>query len=231
MLIFIHGLWATGDVWRPFIQYFKDRNFDCNAINLRDGLDIRKTCFRDYVNKVKAVATKNDILIGHSMGGLIVQKVAEEMVIKGGVAICSAPPKGIKFRKSMIFSSAKYLPKVIMKKPFKPSFPFVKKFFLNCVGEKAWDIYNTLEPESATIAYELIMSKIEVDERKVRCPLLFIATRDDIASHPEMVKQMAKKYNAECVVEEGCHWIFDRWRSIAERIQEFIIEIYKKYEI
>ena len=35
----------------------------------------------------------DDIVIGHSMGGLIVQKIAEETAIRGGVAICPAPAK------------------------------------------------------------------------------------------------------------------------------------------
>lgn len=228
MLIFIHGFWANAEVWNPLISYFNKRNFDCTAINLRDGLNMRKTCFSDYVNKVKALATENDILIGHSMGGLIVQKVAEEMSIKGGVAICPAPPKGIKFRKSMPLSSLKYLPKVITKRPFKPDFLFYKKFFLNCVEEEALSIYNKLEAESATVAYELALSKIRVDEKKVGCPLLFIARNGDKVLTSQMVRQIAKKYNAEFVVEDGCHWIFDNWENTAEKIQKFVLEVHKE---
>ena len=187
---------------------------------------MRKAGFKDYANKVKAIVGKNDILIGHSMGGLIVQKVAEGIAIKGGIAICPAPPKGIKFGKGMLLFSIKYLPKVIMNKPFKPSFSFSKKFFLNCV-EDARGIYDKLEAEPAAIAYELMMSKIEVDERKVKCPLLFIATKDDKACKPKMVKKIAEKYNAEFIVKEGCHWIFDNWQSIADKIQNFIIRLYE----
>ncbi len=226
MLIFIHGFWANGSIWRPFIEYFSKRNFDCVAIDLREGLDMRKASFKDYVNKVRAIARKDDIIIGHSMGGLIVQKVAEEIIIKGGIAICPAPPKGIKFGKRMLLSSIKYLPKVIINKPFKTSFSFAKKFFLNCV-EDARSVYKKLEVEPANIAYELMMSKIEVDERKVKCPLLFIATKDDKACKPEMVKRIAEKYDAEFIIEEGCHWIFDNWQSIADKIQSFIVRLYE----
>ena len=89
MLIFIHGINANADEWQPLLKYFNNRKFSCEAVNLREGLDLRKTHFQDYVIKVKAMVTPNDILIGHSMGGLIVQKIPEETTIKGGIAICS----------------------------------------------------------------------------------------------------------------------------------------------
>ncbi len=54
MLIFVHGISAYADEWQPFIKYFSERNFSCKAVNLREGLNLRKTRFRDYVNKVKA---------------------------------------------------------------------------------------------------------------------------------------------------------------------------------
>ena len=87
MLIFVHGMLSNADVWRPIIDYFSNKNFSCKAINLRDGLNRRYTHFKDYVDKVKSEVTEDDIIIGHSMGGLIVQKVAEETTIKGGVVI------------------------------------------------------------------------------------------------------------------------------------------------
>jgi alpha-beta hydrolase superfamily lysophospholipase len=60
MLIFVHGINAYADEWQPFIKYFSERNFSCEAVNLREGLNLRKTRFRDYVNKVKAMVTPDD---------------------------------------------------------------------------------------------------------------------------------------------------------------------------
>jgi len=78
MLIFVYGMGSNTDIWCPIINYFNEKNFSCKAINLREGLNLRKVHFQDYVEKVKAIATEEDIVIGHSMGGLIVQKVAGE---------------------------------------------------------------------------------------------------------------------------------------------------------
>ena len=66
MLIFVHGMLANADVWHPVIDYFNERDFSCTAVNLREGLDLGKARIQDYVNKVKAMVTEDDIVIGHS---------------------------------------------------------------------------------------------------------------------------------------------------------------------
>jgi len=228
MLIFIHGMLSNADVWHPVIDYFNERGFSCKAVNLREGLDLRKVHIRDYVDKVKAMVTEDDVLIGHSMGGLIVQKVAEEVTIKGGVAICSAAPKGVKFRGGIVLASAKYAPKVLMGKPFKEDYKYVKKYMLVGVKEEdARSIYEKLEKESAIVTYELGMNRIAVDEKKVNCPLLFIATKKDRLCAPELVKRIAEKYNAEYRLYDGCHHFFynNNWQDIAKGIYDFIIKL------
>ncbi len=220
-------MWGRAEFWRLFINYFDNKGFKCRALDLKEGMDLRKVSFADYVGKVKKIARKEDILIGHSMGGLIVQKIAEEKEIKGGVAICSAPPKGIKFPKKFLFFSLKYFPKTIAKKPFKPDFFISRKFFMNCLEEEEARIeYEKLEKDSAIVGYELAMNKIAVDEKKVKCPLLFIATKDDTTSPPLIVKKMAEKYNVDYKIYGGCHWIFKNWRTIADGIQDFILSLY-----
>jgi len=227
MLIFVHGINAHADEWQPFIKYFSERNFSCKAVNLREGLNLRKTRFRDYVNKVKAMVTPEDIVIGHSMGGLIVQKIAEETTIRGGIAICPAPPRGIKLSGIRLSSSLRYLPNIIIKKPFKINFSFYTKYLLNCLGEKeSREIYEDQIEESAIVHYEIAMNKIAVDESKVKCPLFFIATKDDRACPSEMVGKIAEKYNADFKVYNGCHHIFANWQDIAEGIQNFMTKLW-----
>jgi len=228
MLVFVHGMLANADVWRPLTNYFNERNFSCTAVNLREGLDLRKACIQDYVDKVKAMVTEDDIVVGHSMGGLIVQKVAEEASIKGGVAICSAAPKGVKYRGGIVLASAKYALKVIRGKPFKEDYRYVRNYMLVGVEEEeARNIYEKLEEESAIVTHELGRNKIAVDETKISCPLLFIATTKDRLCSPELVKRIAEKYDAEYRLYEGCHHFFcnNNWRDIADKIHNFITKL------
>jgi len=46
------------------------------------------------------------------------------------------------------------------------------------------------------------------DENKVKCPLFFITAREDRVCPPELVENIAKKYNAEYRVYDGCHLNF-----------------------
>jgi pimeloyl-ACP methyl ester carboxylesterase len=73
-----------------------------------------------------------------------------------------------------------------------------------------------LEKQSAIVTYELGMNRIAIDEKKVRCPLFFIATKQDRICTPELVKRLAEKYNAEYGLYDGCHHFFcnSNWRDI-----------------
>lgn len=224
MLVFVHGLWHTADVWQPFLQFFRERNIECTAIQLREGRDSATIRFSDYVDTMEDTVTEDDIVVGHSMGGLIMQKVAEEVEIRGGVGICSAPPKGIGFKKGMVLSSLRYLPKVVLKKPFKPSYGFTRKTALNCVKEDmAEQLYErdfTMVPPM--VSYELTMNKIAVNEATVDCPLHFMAATDDRLSPPPLITKIADKYNASYSLHRGCHYMFHQWEPYAQRIASFL---------
>jgi len=225
MLIFVHGMGSNANVWDPIINYFNERDFSCKAINLREGLNLKKVHFQDYVEKVKAIASEEDIVIGHSMGGLIVQKVAEEANIKCGIAICSATPKGLRYHRNIILASAKFAPKVIRGRPFKQDYGYVRKYALVGLDEKkAKSAYNEIENDSSIVVFELGMKRIAVDENKVKCPLLFIGTKQDGICTPDLAKRLAEKYNAEYRIYDGCHNFFynDSWQKIAEEIHSFI---------
>jgi len=225
MIIFIHGMYANAYVWKKFEKYFNEKNIKTKSINLRDGLNLKKTCFKDYVDKVKEIVKIDDIVIGHSMGGLIIQKVAEEIKIKGGVAICPPPPKGIKNKKSIIIKSIHHLPKIYLNKPFKPSYSFCKSLFLGNTDDRiSRDEYDRLNNESPRVQYEIAMNKIVVNEKKIDNPFLFIAAKKDKACNPDLVKKIAEKYNGEFDVFDCCHHIFieKNWINIAERIYKFI---------
>lgn len=231
VLIFVHSLGFDEREWTKMVKYFSEKGFECNALNLRQGLNLRTTHFHDYVDRVKSIVTQDDIVIGHSMGGLVVQKVAEQTIIKGGIGICSAPPHDIKFKLGVktLLPLLKYIPNMIMKKPFKPDFPIVEKMCRDymCVGlaqKDIEDIYDHMVEESSIVMQELGLRKIPVDETKITCPLLFIAMTNDRACPPEMIRQLAKKYNARYKEYTGCHHFFynKNWRDVAKGIHDFI---------
>ena len=234
MLYFVHGLGFGVREWDRIVTFFSERDFECRPVNLRDGLDLRHAHFQDYVNNLKTLVTEHDIVIGHSMGGLIVQKVAEETNIKAGVGICPAPPKGINFQSHIairdVLPALKYLPHIILRKPFKPDYTLVSslcyKYMAVGLEENAvQEIYNQMVEESPIVMRELAMRQISIDENKISCSLLFIAMKNDRAITPDTVKLIAEKYpTADYKCYDGCHHFFNNknWQEIAEGIHNFI---------
>ena len=225
MLLFIHGLSAHADEWKDFIDFFSKKGFSCKAIELREGKNLRKTSFRDYVETVIDYVESDDILIGHSMGGLIVQKVAEEVQIKAVISISPATPKGIASTFSAIpwYYMVRYIPNIVFNIPFKLSYNFYKKFFANGLSDdEIRNIYQHDGVESAKVALELSLNKISVDPSKVSCPILFITAREDRIAPPNIVRKIAEIYDANVKVVDGSHYIFGNWQAVAGEILKFI---------
>ncbi len=224
MLVFIHGMSFHTDVWKPFINFFSDKGFKCKAVELRKDRDLRKTVFDDYVESVREIVSLEDIVIGHSMGGLIAQKVAEYGVVKAVISICPAPPRNIGSVSSIpLYAILRYIPGVLINKPIKLSYAFYRKYLANCLDEeKARESYESSDAESAKVTMELGLRRISVDPKGVSSPILFLAAREDRVSPPDIVRKVAELYEAEFKILDGCHYIFYEWQGFAEAILDFM---------
>ena len=91
-LVLVHGFLGSSDMWRPQIKFFKD-NFrviapalpgfgNSNTINSCNSIECMAKAILDLLEKKEI---KNFNLLGHSMGGMIVQemaKIAGEKILK-----------------------------------------------------------------------------------------------------------------------------------------------------
>jgi pimeloyl-ACP methyl ester carboxylesterase len=100
-LLFVPGLahaaWCFTEHWLP---YAASRGFDGYAMSLRGygGSDGRRlgTRLRDYVDDVVRTASdlpRRPVLVGHSMGGLVVQRALERYTPAAVVLVAPAPPR------------------------------------------------------------------------------------------------------------------------------------------
>lgn len=98
-LLFIHGMLHGAWCWNVhFLEYFAQHGFDAYAVNLRGHGDsegrgtLRWTRIADYVDDVANAARQlpgPPVLIGHSMGGFVIQKYLEDCDAPGGVRLSS----------------------------------------------------------------------------------------------------------------------------------------------
>jgi pimeloyl-ACP methyl ester carboxylesterase len=104
-LLFVHGAFHGAWCWDEyFLNFFADNGYRALALDLRGhgASPLTRTLNRctvaDYVADVRAVADtlpRPPVVIGHSMGGFVVQKYLAAHDAPAGVLVASAPPRGL----------------------------------------------------------------------------------------------------------------------------------------
>ncbi len=104
-ILFIHGAFAGAWCWEEhFLPYFSSHGYRAYALSLRghgasEGHErLFWTSLREYVADIEQVVAKlgqTPILVGHSMGGMVVQKYLERHSAPAVVLMASAPPQGL----------------------------------------------------------------------------------------------------------------------------------------
>ncbi|GAA1123386.1 alpha/beta fold hydrolase [Kribbella jejuensis] len=108
-MLFIHGLWLHATSWEPWLARFRDEGYDVQAPDWpgdgetveesrRDpdaiadhGIDDVVTHFAGLIDALP----EPPILIGHSFGGMIAQKLLGQDRAKAAIAIDAAQIKGV----------------------------------------------------------------------------------------------------------------------------------------
>src|SRR5688500_15659074 len=102
-VLFVHGYFVDGTVWAQWLEFFAARGVTAYAINLRGrsgskpNASLGATSMDDFVEDASRIAREvgATAVVGHSMGGLIAQKLAERGDVDAAVLITPAPPRGI----------------------------------------------------------------------------------------------------------------------------------------
>jgi non-heme chloroperoxidase len=104
-VLFIHGAFAGGWMWtETFMPFLAKAGYPCYALSLRGhggshGIDqIDWHSINDFIADVTTVVNwlgVAPVLIGHSMGGFVVQKYLEHHDVPGAALVCSVPPQGL----------------------------------------------------------------------------------------------------------------------------------------
>jgi pimeloyl-ACP methyl ester carboxylesterase len=196
-IVFIHGLFMNPKSWEPWMKYFETKGYKCYApayafhegepAELRKNInpDLGKLTLGKVIKSLSAfidALPEKPILIGHSMGGLAVQKLIELDKGVAGICIDSAPPKGIfSFKWSFLKAN---LPTINPLKGDSVCLPSVKWFhyaFCNTMTlEQTQNEYNKfVVPESRNIPRSSTGNAGKIDFKKPHNPLLFIAGEED----------------------------------------------------
>ena len=226
-LLLVHGLAGGAWYWARYQQFFAERGYASYAVALRGRgasrpvAELGRVSMADYVQDALDVAGalgEPPVVVGHSMGGLVAQKVAEAGAARAAVLICSAPPRGIPlFTAALVRRQLKHVPAMLASRPIVGARADHDALTFNRVPEaERAALFDQLVPESGRVARELSLSAVRVDAARVRCPVLSVSAADDRFVPPGVGRRIARKYGGAYRVFAG-HGHFMIWEPGWER--------------
>lgn len=239
-ILFIHGMWHGAWCWDEyFLPFFADAGYHVTALSLRGHAgsegQIQGSGIMDYVQDMEQVAKTlptPPVLIGHSMGGFIVQKFLERNAAPAGVLLASAPPYGVWNGTWLVF---KHSPLTLLK--------VLTRFRLQPVVETPesarWAFFSEDMPREQLLKYHANMNDESfrmyldllglnlVRAKKIKTPLLVLGAKSDTVISNGDVHKTARAYNttAEIFPNMAHDMMLEKgWQSVAERIMRWLQE-------
>ena len=226
-IVLIHGLWMTPLSFEYWAHHYTERGYSVYAPSWpgmeRDIRALRRQPdayanvgikqIVDHYEKLVLELESPPILVGHCIGGLVVQGLLDRGLGACGVAIASAPIKGVW---TLPYSTMRVVtPQLINPRNNHRSVPltpaqFHYAFMNTCTAEQsfhAFQRYAVPGPDHVLFQTELAnfnpFAETAVNVlRNNRAPLLMVAAAQDHLIPPSIVKSNVKRYRHSAAVTE-----------------------------
>lgn len=211
-IIFIHGMFQNAKSWKDWESYFSKEGYECIAESwpLHEGepRDLRikppvrlgdlrlQTVIDRYVDLIQKKGVQ-PIVVGHSVGGLVVQKLAEHGLIQAGVPIASvAPNRMLTFDWGFFRNSLQITNPVAGDEPFEMDADGFHQNFANTMDrEKSDEAYErTATHDSRNVLRDCMLETGTMDLERVTAPLYFIGAAEDQIIPSSLCEKNAKAY-------------------------------------
>lgn len=241
-LLFVHGMWHAAWCWTEhFMPYFAQHGYTSYALSLRghgasEGRErLRWTSLAEYVADVAQVANqigKPPVLVGHSMGGMIVQKYLESHQLPAAVLLGSVPHSGLiggtlQFirRHPLLFLKVN-LTLSLIHVVSTPSLTREALFSADLPQEKVEAYAARLQDESFRAYIDAMILNLPRPKR-VNTPLLVLGASDDAFFSPSEVKRTGRAYHTQAeIFPNMAHnmMLESGWQAVADRILSWLDE-------
>ena len=241
-VVFVHGMFMTGDSWSPWVERFEERGFTCHAPSWPHHADqpavlrasppdgLAELTLPEVVEGYRELVLSLEeppLLVGHSMGGLVVQLLLAEGLGAAGVAIDSAPPKGVSIL-SIPFLKANGASLGSPKEPIRPDRDDWTWAWAHTLSssEAAGPYSKHVVPESKRVGKGPTTKDAKIDFSVERAPLLLIAGGADRTIPARLNKKNARAWKKSpsrtdlVVLEDRTHsLVVDAgWEEVAEQV-------------
>lgn len=241
-LLFVHGMMHAAWCWeRHFLDYFARHGYESHAVNLRghgnsEGRErIRWTRIAEFTDDLAQAVSglpSPAILVGHSMGGVVIQKYLEDYSAPAAVLLSSPGPTGfvrtvlrVARRRPLAFAKANVTLRLT---PLVATPQLAREaFFADDLPDDELLAYWTQMQDDS---YRAFLDMVALDlprAEKIRTPLLVLGVGRDNMIAPAEIEATARAYgtHAEIVPEVAHDSMLDpRWRNVADRILAWLAD-------
>jgi pimeloyl-ACP methyl ester carboxylesterase len=240
-LLFVHGAWHGAWCWdEHFLDFFADRGYACYAPSLRGhGASpcrerLRWTSVQEYVGDVAETAAQlptQPVLVGHSMGGFVIQKYLERHTAAGAILVAPVPPTGV-LRATLhiarrhpiefvrVHASLRLAPLVATPALVRDLF-----FSASTPDERVNTYQQRVQDESYRAFLDMLALDLVKTKQVNRVPMLVLGAEDDTIVSERQIRRTAAVYGTDAeIFRDMAHdmMLEPGWQAVAERIDGWL---------
>jgi len=241
-VLFIHGAFAGAWMWtETFMPFLANAGFPCYAVSLRghggsQGHEqMEWHSIADYVDDVGTIVDwlgETPVLVGHSMGGFIVQKFLERHETPGAALLCSVPPQGLiasqfhlMFQKPQLFAEINR----IMAGDYTDTNTLREALFAGEVDEAMLAVWmSRMQTESHRAIWDMSMFSLPNLHAMHRPPMLILGAEHDVLVPAFLVQSTGHTYGLPVHIFRGMgHAVTHEkeWPLVAAMLRDWLEEI------
>ncbi len=250
-IVLIHGAWLNSRSWEHVKARYEARGYTViapdwpfddrapEALRANPAPELARLSQRDIVahyERIIRALPEKPILIGHSLGGVIVQHLLARGLGAAGVAINPAPTPGVPLGPQAILSALPVFGDLLSWRKAKV---MSREFFANRFAQTlsrdqvdaAYDRY--VVPTPGRVYWNGVINPMKIDwAGQKRAPLLLIAGGKDLIADASMTKAIYRKQSLASsttaleVFEERSHWTLmdEGWEAVADRALDWALD-------
>jgi pimeloyl-ACP methyl ester carboxylesterase len=238
-LLFVHGGWHGAWCWDDhFLDFFAEKGYRAVAISLRGhgtsptAKPLPSVSIADYVDDVRATADKlggQPVLIGHSLGGFVIQRYLEEHSAPAAVLVGSVPPQGVlrlalrAWRRRPSMTMEAWTDRTLLKFLATPA---LTREYLFCADTPETTVESCMQRAGAESIRAAMTDPMfrRVKTRRVTTPMLVLGAEQDGFVSIADVRATARAYKTEPEFFDMGHnmMLEPGWAHVAGRIHTWL---------
>jgi pimeloyl-ACP methyl ester carboxylesterase len=247
-LLFVHGSFSHAGIWDVnFLPYFAAMGYTAHAVSLRGhgesegrhllpwySLNDYVTDLSDTVERLETEFGRPLVLVGHSMGGMVLQRYLRSGRARAAILMASVPPYGMwDSAIGMLFRDPLLVHQLGMLMTFGPGIVNIAAIRRALLSDRV--------PESELVRYEslfqsesqrVVMDTLTFDPFSWRpdpsFPVLVLGAADDVFLAPPQIEATARAFGTTATIfPDMAHgmMIEPDWRLVADTIANWLEQL------